>query len=195
MLYVLFFSLFKELFRKCLKGGTVEIILIPLLTIVFLLPWYYSFCITTLFASIAVLFATSAIINPWQVILDWYIPYLGVLMAAFFWKLNWFNYFFGITLATLVGFSSAVVSGILYYGTYRWNGYGIWLYSILYNGIYYLPTYIILLLVMFPIYNSLFYYQRKHIHGFKDSCRWIKVKFLNRKSGLNLVSSNLFWFR
>lgn len=161
------FIYIQKFFPAMPQGGTLRLVCIPLLLTAFLFPWYVSFIVSNILVGFAILLNPSGVISPWQVFLDWYFPYTAMTLACIWTKLKINHYIFHILVPMSVAYFSTVVSGVIFYGSYAWSGFnsqaGIWAYSFLYNGIYYLPSIVLIYCVMWPIYKTMSRFQNKHL--------------------------------
>lgn len=83
------------------------------------------------------------ILNPWQVIFDYPLPYALIGIAGFFGKHE-----VGIVIGSLARYVSHVIAGLLFWVSTFPEDMHPWLYSLLYNGSYMLPELILAVLVI-----------------------------------------------
>lgn len=89
------------------------------------------------------------ILTPVQVILDYFLPYLALILVAVIpfnskkhhsllregkktFSAHW-GFFVGAILYVLVRYTSHVLSGAIFFGEYAWAGWEAWPYSLVYN--------------------------------------------------------------
>ena len=89
------------------------------------------------------------ILTPFQVILDYFIPYLSLILVAVVpfskkkhsallsegkktFSAHW-GFFVGAILYIVVRYTSHVLSGAIFFAEYAWEGWGAWPYSMVYN--------------------------------------------------------------
>lgn len=83
------------------------------------------------------------ILTPWQVILDYFLPYLSLIFVSLFpYKggsgeqgvKSHSGFYLGAALYITVRYISHVLSGAIFFGEYAWDGWAAWPYSLVYNS-------------------------------------------------------------
>lgn len=102
------------------------------------------------------------ILVPAQAILDYPLPFMLLGIAGLFVtnkdKTSLSKYMIGIFLAGLLRGVCHVLSGVIFFAEYAWDGWGAWAYSIVYNCTYIIPEIILTMIVV-----AILYYKANHI--------------------------------
>ena len=85
------------------------------------------------------------VVHPAQFAMDYILPFALLGLAGLSKK----NLHIGVVIACVARFLSHYLSGIIFWGAYAPAGQPVWLYSLLYNGVYMLPEMIICLAMSF----------------------------------------------
>ena len=92
--------------------------------------------------------------HPLSILLDYLLPFASIGLAGFF-KKNIFVSLIGVTVATGTRFVFHFISGIILWASYAPEGMNAWVYSLLYNGAFMLPEYIITAVIVGILYVPL----------------------------------------
>ena len=148
--------------------GNIGLKYIPLFLINYLTSFTHGF-LTSLFSSLmSLLFIPhSLIINPWQYILDYFFPMLTPVIFSFL-KINFqdrilslIKIFLAITTFCIFIYIFHVISGVLFFNTYIWEGFNVWTYSLTYN-IFYIGFLVFpILLIILPLLCRMLSYYRE----------------------------------
>ncbi len=142
------------------QGGGISLVMVPLV-ILSLRRGVIAGLIGGLLVGLLKLIG-GYILYPMQVILDYPLPFALVGLAGIFVlkrkKAPFVFYVLGILLAAgLKGFSH-VLSGVIFFGEYAWEGWNVWPYSLVYNASFVVPETILAILAV-----AIFYYKADHI--------------------------------
>ncbi len=92
--------------------------------------------------------------HPLSILLDYLLPFASIGLAGFF-KKNIFVSLIGVTVATGTRFVFHFISGIILWASYAPEGMNAWVYSLIYNGAFMLPEYIITAVIVGILYVPL----------------------------------------
>lgn len=92
--------------------------------------------------------------HPLSILLDYLLPFASIGLSGFF-KKNIFVSLIGVTVATGTRFFFHFISGIILWASFAPEGMNAWLYSLLYNGAFMLPEYIITAVIVGILYVPL----------------------------------------
>ncbi len=92
--------------------------------------------------------------HPLSILLDYLLPFASIGLSGFF-KKNIFVNLIGVTVATATRFVFHFVSGIILWASFVPEGMNAWLYSLLYNGAFMLPEFIITVVIVGILYVPL----------------------------------------
>ena len=138
------------------QGGSVTLEMLPIFIIAF--RWgVRSGMLAGLGYGLIQLAFGAYIIHPVQLILDYPLPYLLLGLAGLFKNKILFTknqilwIFVAMTAGTLARFGSHILSGVVFFGHFAPEGQNVWLYSIIYNGSFLIPSLIITYFVILPL--------------------------------------------
>ncbi|MFW5996166.1 MAG: energy-coupled thiamine transporter ThiT [Halanaerobiaceae bacterium] len=144
------------------QGGKVSLEMLPVLFIA--LKWgTVPGIITGLAYGFFQLMFDPHIIHPAQLILDYPAAYLFLGLSGLFSKkirsCRKKRLFYWMASAVLLGvlgrFFSHLFSGVIFFSHYAPEGQNVWIYSIIYNASYLLPSMILCYIVLIPLTNKL----------------------------------------
>ncbi len=144
------------------QGGSVSLEMLPILLIA-LRRGVKAGMFTGLTHGFLQLAFGASIFHPVQVFLDYPVAYLLLGLAGIFSskiytadkKINYTLVIIAVLIGSLARFFSHFISGIIFFGHFAPEGQSEWLYSLIYNGSFMLPSIIICLLLAIPILRIL----------------------------------------
>lgn len=111
------------------QGGSISLALLPL--VVFALKRGAAPGVTAGFATgVLRLFLGAYMVHPVQALLDYPLAYAAAGLAGFFPHRK----YLGVLLGLFANMLCAVLSGVVFFGSYAPQGVNVWVYSIVYNG-------------------------------------------------------------
>lgn len=147
---------------KMPQGGTISLEMLPVFIIA--LRWGIGpgFMSGIAYGLLQLAFG-AYIVHPVQLILDYPLPYMLVGLAGLFSfkikKLESKALYGWLLLAVLLGgitrLGAHILSGAIFFGQYAPEGQNVWLYSIIYNGSFLLPSMLLNYLVLIPLTKKL----------------------------------------
>jgi thiamine transporter len=148
------FELVASMFLKMPQGGTICISVLPIIFVGLKLNIFYSIVCGVLIGVGQGLVTPPTFVAFIQYFLDYILAFGVIGLSTFFWRYrpSRLTLFLGVTLTMVAKYMSHVVSGVVYFGEYA-TGNVIW-YSAIYNGTYMLPSLILVLAVLMPLYRS-----------------------------------------
>lgn len=146
---------------KMPQGGSISLEMLPILLVA--LRWGGK---PGLMAGIVYgfiqLMVNPYVIHPVQLIMDYPLPYMMLGVAGFFTitrkqvkEINISKVFLALFTAGFLRFVVHVFSGVIFFSSYAPEGQNVWIYSIIYNGSYILPSLIICYLIMVIVLKRL----------------------------------------
>ncbi|MGL4382318.1 MAG: energy-coupled thiamine transporter ThiT [Bacilli bacterium] len=114
------------------NGGSISLYLIPLLITSFLLPLRYGLLCGFVVATLQIIFG-GFIINPIQLILDYYLP---IIFLSSIKLIPWFNPYLKLLVCSSIALLSYVISGMIFFNV-PFSA------SLVYNATFFIPTLII----------------------------------------------------
>ncbi|MBS8262905.1 energy-coupled thiamine transporter ThiT [Mesobacillus boroniphilus] len=137
------------------QGGSVSIAMVPVFLMAF--RWGLKGGILTgfIFGLLQFILGMSQIYHPVQGVLDYLIAFAVLGMAGFFAaqvkaamqggnRRKWIGYVVaGVFIGSVLRFIAHFLSGWIFFGSYAPEGQPAWLYSVIYNGTYMLPSMIL----------------------------------------------------
>ncbi len=147
---------------KMPQGGSVSLEMLPIFIIA--LRWGIGPGFMTGIAYGLLQLAFGAyIVHPIQLILDYPLPFMLVGLAGIFStkikKIEKGSLYGWLLMAVLLGgltrLCSHILSGAIFFGQYAPEGQNVWLYSIIYNGSFLLPSMILDFLILIPLTRKL----------------------------------------
>lgn len=140
-------------------GGSIDLVMIPLIIIGYRWGLWYGLASGLVFGTIKYFAAGGVAVNAASMLLDYSLAYMAVGLSGIFRrKPN------GLWLSALVGcvgrFIIHFISGITIYAEYMTDIFGLkmtnaWVYSFLYNGSYMLPNTILAVVLALLLYSPL----------------------------------------
>lgn len=145
---------------KMPQGGSVSLEMLPIFIIAF--RWGgVPGIISGLVYGLVQLAVNPYIVHPVQLILDYPLPYMLVGLAGFIPLVKHqdsgkYSYLFlAVLLGGLARLLSHVVSGAVFFGQYAPEGQNPWVYSIIYNSSYMIPSLLVAFIIILPLYKTL----------------------------------------
>ena len=142
------------------QGGSITLAMLPIM--VFCVRWGFKSGLAASFAlGVLQLVLDGAYTWGWQSIIFDYILAYGILGTAGLFNRTKGGLFIGTAIAALLRLSSHVISGYFFvHEMTTWELYGLnigspWIYSILYNASYIIPSTAVVLLVLLILYKPL----------------------------------------
>ncbi|MFW6409563.1 MAG: energy-coupled thiamine transporter ThiT [Halanaerobiales bacterium] len=135
---------------KMPQGGSISLEMLPILLIA--LRWGGKpGLLAGITYGLVQLIANPYIIHPVQLIMDYPLPYMMLGLAGFFnitkrnlpREINYFKVLMALLTAGLGRFIIHILSGVVFFASYAPEGQNVWIYSIVYNGSYILPSLIL----------------------------------------------------
>lgn len=146
---------------KLPQGGSVSLVMVPIVLLAFR-RGIIAGLLSGLIVGILKIFFGGYILFPMQVILDYPLPFALVGLAGIFAiknkKVPFTFYVLGILLAAGLKWFSHVLSGVIFFGEYAWEGWDVWPYSMAYNATFVVPEAIIAIAAV-----AIFYYKADHL--------------------------------
>lgn len=157
------------------QGGTVSLEMLPILVMAFRRGLGVGVVTGTIFGLVDIMFELKGVVHPAQVVLDFPLAMGLVGMAGLFrpvWHRFWeaslsgkgagslmLGEIAGIAPGVLLGcslrFAAHFISGMIFFGSFAPKGQPVWLYSLVYNASYMVPTTIACLVLMWVLAPSL----------------------------------------
>lgn len=135
------------------QGGSVTLAMVPILLLSFR-RGEKAGLVTGCLTGCLQLVLGAYLLSPFQVLLDYLLAYAVLGLAGWGKKLSPFN----LSLATVTVISLRllchVLAGILFYGQFAPSGTPVWLYALLYNASFILPSTLLTLLVLLLLYQT-----------------------------------------
>lgn len=129
------------------QGGSINPVDMIMAVYIWRNGWIWGTGFVVIFGAFMMALPGSGAGNAWQILLDYFVAHIPMLVAMFFLPLvvdpkykKWGRYvaYSSTIVLGLIGCAIiAVISGVLFYGQYAPKGQGVWIYSIVYN----LPNY------------------------------------------------------
>lgn len=133
-----------------LNGGSIMISLVPLLIVSVRYGAKTGVIVGVIYGVMSILFG-GYVIHPLQMVFDYLSSFAMVGLVGLFardWQQLW-RFGLGTTIALGAMTASFVLSGTIFFAEYAPVGQAPWLYALIYNGTYMLPT-LILAIVITP---------------------------------------------
>lgn len=127
-------------FFKMPQGGSISFYLVPLLIAAFNFDLKTNFFIAIIASTLHILMG-GFILNPVQVLLDYYLPTIFISCSAILGK----NKYFDISIAMILSLLSFATSGTIFFETP-------FIAALIYNATHYIPT-VIICTIIFTILN------------------------------------------
>lgn len=147
---------------KLPQGGSVSLVMVPIVILSFR-RGIIAGLISGFMVGILKIFFGGYILYPLQVILDYPLPFALVGLAGMFTikkkKAPIGLFILGIIIAGGLKWFCHVLSGVIFFGEYAWEGWNVWPYSMVYNSTFVIPETIIAIAVVIVFYftaNHLF---------------------------------------
>ena len=130
-------------------GGRASLEMLPLLYMCWLEPRVGVY--SAFLYGVLKLFLEGFIMHPLQVLLDYPLAFGALSVASMkFFRRSRTSFILGATLGVVLRWLAHVVSGAVFFASLVKAG-NPWLYSIIYNSLYLLPSWAITLLVLYPL--------------------------------------------
>jgi thiamine transporter len=147
---------------KMPQGGSISLEMLPIFVIAF--RWGgKSGLMAGLVYGLIQLIVNPYIIHPVQLIMDYPLPYMMLGVAGFFTirkrqsqEIDYFKFFTVTMIAVFLRFVVHVLSGVIFFSSYAPEGQNVWLYSIIYNGSFMLPSFILCYIILIIISKKSF---------------------------------------
>lgn len=127
-----------------LNGGSIMISLLPLFIVALRYGAKAGMLVGVIYGILGLMFG-GFVVHPVQVLLDYALSFamVGLLGMVATEKSSRWRLGFGITLACLAMLLSFVISGAVFFAEYAPVGQSAWLYSLIYNATYLVPTWLV----------------------------------------------------
>ena len=147
------------------QGGSVSLEMLPILIVA--IRWGgITGMLTGIVYGFVQLIIDAYVVHPAQFLLDYPIAYMLVGLAGFVMITNIedkISSYAKILAAVLLGgvgrFIAHLLTGVIYFASFAPEGQNVWLYSIIYNGSYILPSIIICYIIIIPVLKPLLKYK------------------------------------
>ncbi|QVK18817.1 energy-coupled thiamine transporter ThiT [Mycoplasmatota bacterium] len=154
-------------FTSLPNGGSLSIAMVPIMVISFRRGVIPGLATGLIVGVIQVIWSGHAF-QFFQFILDYPVPYMLVGLASIFTylnkrKINYVSLIVGALFAGFARYCSHVLAGVVFWGAYASDhieiggktifGLNVFTYSLLYNGIYMVPTIIVTVVVLVVLYK------------------------------------------
>ena len=139
---------------KMPQGGSISLEMLPIFLVA--LRWGGKSGLLAGFTyGLVQLIVNPYVIHPVQLIMDYPLPYMLLGLAGFF-SINKNNgsdiSYFSLLMAMLTGgiarFIVHILSGVIFFSSYAPESQNVWIYSIIYNGSYLLPSLILCFIII-----------------------------------------------
>ncbi|MFW5998913.1 MAG: energy-coupled thiamine transporter ThiT [Halanaerobiaceae bacterium] len=143
------------------QGGSISLEMLPILFVA--LRWGGKpGLMAGLVYGLIQLVVNPYIIHPVQLIMDYPLPFMMLGTAGFFVirknrgrDISYYKVFLAVLTASFLRFVVHVLSGVVFFSSYAPEGQNVWIYSIIYNGSYLVPSLIISYVVLILILKRL----------------------------------------
>ncbi len=143
-------ALYMLSFLRMPYAGKLSLEMLPIYFLSFRWGWKVG-ALAGLTLGLLLLILDPMVVHPVQFLLDYPIPHMMVGLASLFSR----NVYWGVTIGGAGRFASHFISGVVFFGAFAPEGTPIWLYSLIYNGIYVVPQILLALLLLPPILKRL----------------------------------------
>lgn len=134
---------------KMPQGGSITLDMLPLAFIAYKRGIKASLFAGLLFGAVSLVLIDSPIISVFQPLLDYVLPAMAFFVCGLAIKKGVYVKEFLFVLAVLLKFLCHFASGIIYYGQYAPEGQSVYMYSLIYNISYLLPSAIIVMILIY----------------------------------------------
>jgi thiamine transporter len=146
-------SLVSHFFFSLPQGGSINIGMIPIFWLALRRGPKIGIFAGAVFG-IADLIIEPFVVNPFQFILDYPLPFAALGLAGFFRRWKVFGPGVGVVVGGTCRFLSHFASGIIYFASYTPEGMSPAVYSLIYNGAYMFPSIVICVIVIISLQAS-----------------------------------------
>lgn len=149
------FELIGSMFLKMPQGGTICISVLPIIFVSLKINLFYGVVCGVLIGVGQGIFVPPTFVAFIQYFLDYIFAFgvIGLSAFAIGTKKSRYKLIIGVIVTMLAKYMAHVMSGIVYFGEYA-TGDVIW-YSLAYNATYMLPSLIVVIIALFPLYRVL----------------------------------------
>ena len=149
------FELIASMFLKMPQGGTICISVLPIIFVALKIDVFYGVVCGVLIGVGQGMFTPPTFVAPIQYFLDYVFAFgvIGLSTMVIGSKHNRYLLLLGVFITMAAKYLAHVVSGVVYFAEYATGP--VWIYSLVYNGTYMLPSLGIVVVVLFSIYRSL----------------------------------------
>lgn len=138
------------------QGGSISLEMLPIVVVAFRQGVGGGVTAGAVFGLLDVfLEPAGAVAHPAQFILDFPVAFGLVGLAGLFRGTAAWQVAAGTLLGGTLRFSAHFISGMIFFGSYAPKGQPVWLYSLIYNGSYMVPSTILTLVLAYPILKGL----------------------------------------
>lgn len=146
---------------KMPQGGSISLEMLPILLVA--LRWGgKSGLMAGVVYGFIQLIVNPYVIHPVQLVMDYPLPYMMLGVVGFFTitkkrdkEISYSKVFTAIFTGGFLRFVIHVLSGVIFFASYAPAGQNVWIYSIVYNGSYILPSLIICYLIIVLVLKRL----------------------------------------
>jgi len=131
------------------QGGSITLDMLPLVFIAYKRGVKASLFAGMLFGAVSLILIDSPIISVFQPMLDYILPAMAFFVCGLAMKKGLYVKEFLFVVAVLLKFLSHFTSGIIYYGQYAPEGQSVYMYSLIYNISYVLPSALIVMILIY----------------------------------------------
>lgn len=132
------------------QGGSINLEMLPIFFVAFRHGVWPGMTTGVIFGLLHLLIEPF-IVHPAQLVLDYPLAFALVGLAGIFRSAKVGPVVLGTVVGAVARFLSHFVSGIVFFASYAPKGQPIWLYSLIYNGSYMLPSAILCLILVYPL--------------------------------------------
>lgn len=143
------FVLSKFKIKMMAQGGSISFEMFPLAFIAFRRGVKAGIFAGILSGIVSIIFMENAVIHFAQPLFDYILPSTVIALCGFGFKKSLYIKEFLFFWAGILRFLSHFISGILYYSEYAPEGQSVYLYSLIYNSSYMIPSIIGVMIIIF----------------------------------------------
>lgn len=116
------------------KGGSLTpASILPILLFSYYFGWKKGLFIGLIYSVLQIM-QSPQIYHPLQVLLDYPMAFGSIFIVGLFKPLGKKGFFLGVALYGLMRYFCHFLSGAIFFGIYAWEGWNIWIYSLVYNS-------------------------------------------------------------
>ncbi|PLX16595.1 MAG: energy-coupled thiamine transporter ThiT [Candidatus Muiribacterium halophilum] len=134
---------------KMPQGGSITLDMLPLAFIAYKRGVKASLFAGILFGTVSLVLIDSPIISIFQPMLDYILPAMAFFVCGFAMRKGLYVKEFLFFIALLLKFLCHFASGVIYYGQYAPEGQSVYMYSLIYNLSYLLPSAVIVMILIY----------------------------------------------